>query len=110
MRPNDGTGPSGAGGNVFDDVRQQFHDLSGLLSVILSSVDLLRADSESSAEDTAEDLLACIETAAQNLTFQLGAMQRIVLDALALAPAAGRVWEIPCLTENEAQQRRELQR
>jgi hypothetical protein len=95
-----------SGGNVFDDVRRQFHDLSGLISVIFSSVELLRAD----AEPSAEDLLTRIEMTAQHLTFQLSATQRVVLDALALAPAAGRVWEIPCLAEDEAQQRRELKR
>jgi len=123
MQPNDGTGRSGAagmsgsaeisgasGGNVFDDVRRQFHDLSGLISVIFSSVELLRADAESSAYETTEDLLARIEMTAHKLTIQLGATQRVVLDALALAPAAGRVWEIPCITENETQQRRELKR
>jgi hypothetical protein len=104
-------GKSGASnGNVFDDVRRQFHDLSGLISVIFSSVDLLRADAESSAEDATEDLLTRIESTARKLTLQLGVTQRVVLDALALAPAAGRVWEIPCLIENETQQRRELKR
>ncbi len=108
MPPSDGR--PGAGGNVFDEVRRQFHDLNGLISVILSSVDLLRDDAESSAASTTGDLLARIETTAHTLTRQLGVTQHIVLDALALAPAAGRVWEIPCLADDEAYQRRELKR
>jgi len=85
--------------NVFDDVRQRFHDLRGLLTVFCSAPDLLRMES-TTLTPLQLAILEGVDLAATRLTSELDALSEIVFDALALAPAVGLIHEIACFTDD----------
>jgi hypothetical protein len=96
---------SAVAGALFDDVRQRFHDVRGQISIILSAVEMLRADAPDMLSPAQHDMLARIEATTATLTAALDGTRNVVLDALALSPTAGHMREIACLDGDEVQQR-----
>ncbi len=86
--------------NAFNQSRQYFHDLRGRLTVILTIAALVRDSDSENLTDEQRDLLSRIERTVQDMLEQMHTTSSFVLDALAMAPASGTIWESACLHDH----------
>lgn len=85
--------------NVYDAARLLLHDLRGQLTVIYGAADLLRDATLGPLNAAQRGLVDRIDATATELLAALDAQANPILNALALAPAAGRIWPVRHLTE-----------
>lgn len=85
--------------NAFDQARQQFHDLRGRLTIIMTVVSVVRDIDGDNLTAAQRELLDRLERAAREMAEQIEVTATSILEALALAPASGKIWEVPCLTD-----------